>query len=300
MSKTYLFTVGPSTPPAMTIDPGAEIEVTVDGAFDDIEDIAQVPTPFTPASEGHPLAPVTGPIAVRGARPGDSVAIDLLSIEPFGEGANAILRDFGVLKEEFTEPAIVSCPIRDGQAWFGDRVAIPLAPNLGTLSTMPPEGYRPSHAGPYGGDFDQRDVGVGARVHLPVMVDDALIFMADPHAAISDGIISGTGVECSARVRARIALNKESPVERPIIEHNGTVQIVGLWPFGGGGDRRRLCRRRRSCLALDRAHAARGLHAARHRRRVAHRHLAPAHHGCAADRGQSGARLGGLGRRRGA
>ena len=139
MSKTYLFTVGPSTPPAMTVDPGAEIEVTVDGAFDDIEDIAQVPTPFTPASEGHPLAPVTGPIAVRGARPGDSVAIDLLSIEPFGEGANAVLRNFGVLKDEFEEPAIVACPIRDGQAWFGDRVAIPLAPNLGTLSTMPPE-----------------------------------------------------------------------------------------------------------------------------------------------------------------
>ena len=205
MSKTYLFTVGPSTPPAMTVDPGAEIEVTVDGAFDDIEDIAQVPTPFTPASEGHPLAPVTGPIAVRGARPGDSVAIDLLSIEPFGEGANAVLRNFGVLKEEFEEPAIVACPIRDGKAWFGDRVAIPLAPNLGTLSTMPPEGYRPSHAGPYGGDFDQRDVSTGARVHLPVMVDDALVFMADPHAAISDGIISGTGVECSARVRARIS-----------------------------------------------------------------------------------------------
>ena len=39
MGKTYLFTVGPSTPPAMTIDPGTEIEVTVDGAFDDIEDI---------------------------------------------------------------------------------------------------------------------------------------------------------------------------------------------------------------------------------------------------------------------
>ena len=70
MAKTYLFTVGPATPPAMTIDPGTEIAVTVDGAFDDIEDIALVPTPFTPASEGHPLAPVTGPIAVRGARPG--------------------------------------------------------------------------------------------------------------------------------------------------------------------------------------------------------------------------------------
>ena len=53
MSKTYLFTVGPSTPPAMTIDSGAEIEVTVDGAFDDIEDITQVPTPFTPATIGR-------------------------------------------------------------------------------------------------------------------------------------------------------------------------------------------------------------------------------------------------------
>ena len=212
MARTYLFTVNPATPPTMTIDPGAEIEVIVDGAFDDIEDIARVPTPFTPESEGHPLAPVTGPIAVRGARPGDSVAIDLLAIEPFGEGANAVLRDFGVLREEFAEPAIVACPIRDGKAWFAGRVAIPLAPNLGTLSTMPPEGYRPSHAGAYGGDFDQRDVGAGARVHLPVLVDDALVFMADPHAAISDGIISGTGVECSARVRARIALVKESPV----------------------------------------------------------------------------------------
>ena len=50
MAKTYLFTVGPSTPPAMTIDPGAEIEVTVDGAFDDIEDITEVPTPFTPVT----------------------------------------------------------------------------------------------------------------------------------------------------------------------------------------------------------------------------------------------------------
>ena len=158
------------------------------------------------------------------------MAIDLLEIEPFGEGANAVLRNFGVLREEFEEPP--SSPARSATARRGSGTGwrSRLRRNLGTLSTMPPEGYRPSHAGPYGGDFDQRDVGAGARVHLPVMVDDALIFMADPHAAISDGIISGTGVECSARVRARISLNKESPVERPIFEQNGTVQIVGYGP----------------------------------------------------------------------
>ena len=123
---------------------------------------------------------------MRGAQPGDSVAIDLLSIEPFGEGANAVLRDFGVLKEEFEEPAIVACPIRDGQAWFGDRVAIPLAPNLGTLSTMPPEGIPPLPRRALRRRLRPARRGCRrARVHLPVMVDDALIFMADPHAAIS-------------------------------------------------------------------------------------------------------------------
>ena len=227
MAKTYLFSVNSSSPPSQSIDPGDEIDVVVEGAFEDIEDIDAVPTPFTPESEGHPLAPITGPIAVRGAEPGDSVAVHLLSLEPSGVGINAIMRNFGVLREEFREPAIISCPVRDGQAWFGDRVAIPLYPNLGTLSTMPREGYKPSYAGPYGGDFDQRDVGVGAVVHLPVMVPEALLFLADPHAVISDGIISGTGVECTTRVRARIDLIKDSPVDRPIIEHEATVQIVG-------------------------------------------------------------------------
>ncbi len=228
--KTYLFEVTSKTPPVETIDPGAELEVVVEGGLDDVDDIAMVPQPFTPECEGHPLAAITGPFAVSGAEPGDSVAVKLLDLEPMGIGRNAIMRAFGVLAEEFGEPTIVACPIRDGKAWFADRIAIPLHPNLGTLSTLPPEGYKPSYAGVYGGDLDQRDVGVGDTVHLPVMVPGGMVFMADPHAAISDGIISGTGVECTTKVRARIELNKASPVDRPIIEHADTVQIVGTGP----------------------------------------------------------------------
>jgi amidase len=62
------------------------------------------------------------------------------------------------------------------------------------------------------------------------MVPGALVFFADPHAAISDGIISGTGVECPVRLRARIGLNKRKAVERPIIETEDTVEIVGWGP----------------------------------------------------------------------
>jgi hypothetical protein len=64
----YLFSVNTHTPQTMTIDPGEEFTVEVRGAFDDVEDIRAVPTSFTPACDGHPLAPITGPIVVRGAK----------------------------------------------------------------------------------------------------------------------------------------------------------------------------------------------------------------------------------------
>ena len=226
----YLFSVNPRTPPAMSVDSGDEFTVEVRGAFDDIDDIQSVPTPFTPACDGHPLAPIAGPIVVRGARPGDAVAIDLIELTPFGVGRSAILRDFGVLRREFPEPMAVSSPVEDGEALFAGRIRLPLNPNLGTISTMPPEGYKPSYAGAYGGDFDQKDAGQGSRVFLPVLVPDALVFFGDPHAAISDGIITGTGIECSMNVRARITLLKDRPLERPIIQHGGAVHFVGVGP----------------------------------------------------------------------
>ena len=229
--QVYLFSVTPDTPPVMSIEPGDEVELEVRGAFADVADIRNVPTPFTPACDGHPLAPIAGPVAVRGARPGDSVVIELLEITPHeGEGLTAILRDFGVLRERFSEPRALKCPVRDGKAWFADRIPLGLTPNLGTISTMPPQGYKPSYAGAYGGDFDQKDAGTGSRVHLPVMVPDALVFFADPHASISDGIITGTGVECTSTVRARITLNKGVSVAHPIIENADTVQFVGTGP----------------------------------------------------------------------
>jgi amidase len=135
-----------------------------------------------------------------------------------------------VLRREFPEPMAVSSEVRDGRAWFGGRIPLPLNPNLGTISTMPPEGYKPSYAGAYGGDFDQKDAGQGSRVYLPVLVEDALVFFGDPHAAISDGIITGTGIECSMNVRARITLLKDKVLERPIIAQGGAVHFVGVGP----------------------------------------------------------------------
>ena len=230
MSSVYLFSVSPDTPPAQTIESGEEVSLVVRGAFADIEDIRDVPTPFTPACDGHPLAPVSGPICLEGAEPGDAVLVDILNMEVHEDGMTAILRNFGVLRQEFREPKLLNCPVRDGKAWFADRIPLPLNPNLGTVSTMPPEGYKPSYAGAYGGDFDQKDAGVGSRIHLPVMVPGAMVFFADPHAAISDGIISGTGIECTSTLTARITLVKKHRLEHPIIEYEDSIQFLGTGP----------------------------------------------------------------------
>jgi len=82
----------------------------------------------------------------------------LLSLRPHGIGKSAILRDFGVLRKDFPEPLAIASPVRDDTAFFGDRVPIKLNPNLGTVSTMPTKGYKPSYAGSHGGDLDQRDL----------------------------------------------------------------------------------------------------------------------------------------------
>jgi amidase len=227
---SYLFSINPNTPSLMKVQPDEEFRIEVLGSLAEVPDVKTIPTPFTPECEGHPLTPIAGPIIVHGAEPGDAVAIDLIEITPRIDGVTAILRNFGVLKDEFAEPKALACPVRDGKAWFADRIPIPLYPNLGTISTMPPEGYKPSYAGAYGGDFDQKDVGVGSRVHLPVIHPGAQVFFADPHAVISDGIISGTGIECSASVRARIGLNKSTKLDRPIIEQADTIQILGWGP----------------------------------------------------------------------
>ena len=72
----YLFSVNTHTPPRMSVDAGEEFTVEVRGAFDDVDEITAVPIPVTPAWDGHPLAPIAGPIVVRGAKAGDVVEIE--------------------------------------------------------------------------------------------------------------------------------------------------------------------------------------------------------------------------------
>ena len=170
-----------------------------------------------------------------------------------------------MLHREFPEPMAVSSEVRDGRAWFGGHIPLPINPKpRHDLDDATRRLQAALCGGAYGGDFDQKDAGQGSRVYLPVLIEDALVFFGDPHAAISDVIITGTGIECSKNVRARITLLKDRVLERPIIAQGKAVHFVGVRPECRGSDRGCRAPGRRLHGRTHRPRPRRGLHAAQH------------------------------------
>lgn len=223
-----IFHLDPAHPPAIRVRPGEELLVEVQDAFGGERDIARVPDPFTPEWEGHPTPPATGPVYVEGARPGQTLVVDILEITPGPEGFVAIQRNAGFLPDRYPTPRIKRVPIREGAVLF-DGLRLPIYPNFGTFSTTPAGGGRAGIAGFHGGDLDQKEVAAGNRVLLPIFVPGALFALGDPHALIADGIACGTGVECAATARLRFDV-RPRPVARPRIETPTALHIVGFGP----------------------------------------------------------------------
>jgi amidase len=227
-SHHRFFHFDPGHAPAIRVAPGEELVIEVVDAFGGERDIAKVPDPFTPDWEGHPTPPATGPVYVEGAEPGHTLVVDILEIRPGPEGVVAIQRNAGFLPERFPNPRMKRVPIKDGLVLF-DGLRIPVYANFGTFSTTPATGGRAGIAGFHGGDLDQKPIAPGHRVYLPVFVPGALFGLGDPHAAISDGIACGTGVECAATARLRFEVLPR-PVARPRIETADALHIVGFGP----------------------------------------------------------------------
>jgi acetamidase/formamidase len=155
--------------------------------------------------------PVTGPIYVEGARPGDALCVTFERFEPSGFGWSAIIPGFGLLADEFREPHLCLWEYeRSGStpALFGEQARIPLAPFVGTIGVAPAERGKHSVIPPrrVGGNMDIRDLGAGARLYLPVEVEGALLSVGDTHAAQGDGEVCGTAIESAMNVLLTIEL----------------------------------------------------------------------------------------------
>jgi acetamidase/formamidase len=209
--------------PAQTVDPGAVV------AFDCLPDSGERVTPETTAGElpefvGHHL---TGPVAVRGADPGDTLRVDVLDVRP-GEWGYTLVRPgetgAGLLPEEFPDPAIHHWEVdpERGVARFADGIELPTDPFPGVLGVAP-DRPGPLSTGPprrVGGNVDSKHLGAGATLYLPVEVPGALFSVGDGHALQGDGEVCVSAVETHTRVLARLSL-ADRDVDAPEFETPG-------------------------------------------------------------------------------
>jgi acetamidase/formamidase len=222
--------------PRLTIEPGDTVVFRTRDAADSHYKRASTHAdvlargPF----RGHPL---TGPVRVRGAEPGDALVVDVLAMRPALDfGWTAVRPGRGLLPEpEFPDPFLQIWDLSDGvSARMDTRVRVPLAPFPGVMGTALDEPGAHSTMPPRknGGNMDVKQLGVGTTLYLPVWVPGALFSVGDGHGAQGDGEVCVTAVEMAAEVTLRLGLEKARPLEEPRFRTPGpigTAATSGPW-----------------------------------------------------------------------
>lgn len=174
------------------------------------------------------INPVTGPIFVDGAEPGDAVKVTIHQFEPSGFGWTANIPGFGLLADQFTDPALHIWkydPSSMAPSLFGPGGQVPLKPFAGTIGLAPGEVGLHSIVPPrrVGGNMDIRDLSVGAELYLPVEVEGGLFSIGDTHAAQGDGEVCGTAIESPMNVTVTLDLEKGANLRMPRFTTPGPV-----------------------------------------------------------------------------
>jgi len=180
---------------------------------------------------GHAL---TGPIAVRGARAGDTLVVDILEVRPDTWGWTAFGPGRGLLPDDFTVPYLRIWDLSDGVSGRGlAGVRVPLAPFCGVMgvalaapgkhSTIPPRRV--------GGNMDVRQITAGTTLYLPIEVEQALFSVGDAHGAQGDGEVCITAIEMDSTTRLQFGLS-DVPIKEPQVRLPGPpTNIAG--PYHG-------------------------------------------------------------------
>jgi acetamidase/formamidase len=160
---------------------------------------------------------VNGPIAVAGAMPGEALQVEFLDLRPAQWGWTANIPGFGLLADDFPQPALKIWEIAGDIAEFAPGIEIPLAPFCGEIGVAPaePGAHSTIPPGPHGGNMDTRHLTSGSTLFLPVFAEGALFSLGDGHAAQGDGEVCGTAIETPMRVTVRLTRRSDLQIDVP-------------------------------------------------------------------------------------
>ena len=156
---------------------------------------------------------------VKGARPGDTLAVEILELRPRDWGWTAIIPGFGLLADEFPDPWLRISKVEEDarRVAFAEGVTLPFEPFPGTIGVAPPEPGEHSVVPPsvWGGNMDVKHLRVGTTLFLPVGVEGALFSVGDTHAAMGDGEVCGTAVEAPMDIVVRLSVRRDMTIAAP-------------------------------------------------------------------------------------
>jgi formamidase len=234
----------PAIAPIVEVEEGEEIALETRDAAD-----GYVMPSATPAAIGHTpsaIHPLTGPVAIKGARPGDLLEIEFLDIQPQRTGVTLILPGAGFLHDVIKGPFVAHWTLADGWATSPQvpGVRIPGAPFMGISGVAPSwaqfeawvkreadlrerggrapppnadhaipaavakQGLRTGPPRENGGNMDVKQLTKGAKLYLPVAVEGALFSTGDGHFAQGDGEVCLTAIEMGATCVLRFRLHR--------------------------------------------------------------------------------------------
>jgi len=259
----------PDIAPLVRCQPGDEVVMETRDALDG-QAGPGVTADALAAPDLDVVHPLTGPVYVEGAEPGDVLAVEILGIEPDRYGFTVQIPGFGFLRDEFPEPFKVDWDIADGWATSADLpgVRIPGSPFMGTIGlspghdlltatiareqallergglVLPPSPASAVPADPQiaaralrtippreqAGNVDIKQLGKGATLLIPVDTPGGLFSAGDAHFAQGDCETCGTAIEMAATLHVRFELRKGEAAARGLRDLRFTRQDYYLPP----------------------------------------------------------------------
>jgi acetamidase/formamidase len=179
---------------------------------------------------------IVGPVGVRGARPGDMLAIHFQRLLPIDWGATFVNPGdlgTGTLPDEFPvgQARYLSLDLSSMSTEFLPGVRVPLGPFQGTVATAPQAGGVVSSVPPgqHAGNIDLRELTEGSVLYIPVWQPGAKLFTGDSHAAQGDGEVNNQALESAMReVRVQVVLHEQVPWKWPMAETATHWIVMGI------------------------------------------------------------------------
>jgi amidase len=233
LSFTRNCTLGSLNKPIATVKPGETVEVETWDASGNVVRLGQTLEDARQKGIGRYGNPITGPIYVESAEPGDALKIEIIDIRLPNVGWTCVIPGSGGLEGwlQLSPPFTRFSRISDRKIVYalndGRTVEIPAKPFIGTIGVSPEFEAVPTIVpGRHGGNMDVADICEGNTLYLPVAVDGALLGLGDVHAVQGDGEICGTAMEVSSRVTLKVELEKKKKSDWPRIESRDEIMTV--------------------------------------------------------------------------